>query len=151
MSTIPELGELTSITDNDLVISHDAETNITSKVTGKNAKHSFHRFTPLIVTGSTLTLTAEHETALVVLTNATSTVVSIDDNVFPVGATIHILRDNSAGPVTIQALGGSTVVLRVPTGKLSQARDTNSPMTLYLREVGATEYWNIWGDLANAL
>lgn len=32
-------------------------------------------------------------------------------------------------------------------GKLSQARGTNSPMTVYLKEKGASEYWNIWGDL----
>ena len=81
------------------------------------------------------------------LTNVTSTTVSIDDSVFELGATIHLLRDNAAGPVTVQALGGSTVVLRVPEGKLSQARGVNSPMTIYLREQGATEYWNIWGDL----
>lgn len=147
MSTFPELIVSPNITPGDLIPIHDVETNITKTVNGQQAQRSFHRFTPLIIGDPSITLTAEHETFVIVLTNATSTIVNIDDGVFPIGATIHILRDNTAGPVTVQALGGSTVVLRVPSGKLAEARDVNSPMTIYLRDVGASEYWNIWGDL----
>ena len=147
MATIPELDISTAITQNDKIVVHDVETNITKQISGVDSQRSFHRFAPIVITSGTLTLSAIHETAVVVLTNATGTVVSVDDSVFTAGATIHLLRDNSAGPVTVQALGGSTVVLRVPTGKLAELRDTNSPVTLYLRDVGANEYWNIWGDL----
>lgn len=146
-TTVPALPETLHSTAQDLLPVHDYETNTTKKISGKNLQRSVHRFEPIIVTASTITLNTSHETALLVLTNVTSTTVSIDDSVFELGATIHLLRDNAAGPVTVQALGGSTVVLRVPEGKLSQARGVNSPMTIYLREQGATEYWNIWGDL----
>ena len=141
-TTVPALPETLHSTAQDLFPVHDYETNTTKKISGKNLQRSVHRFEPIIVTASTITLNTSHETALLVLTNVTSTTVSIDDSVFELGATIHLLRDNAAGPVT-----GSTVVLRVPEGKLSQARGVNSPMTIYLREQGATEYWNIWGDL----
>lgn len=147
MATIPQLTEISSITPGDVLIAHDLESNTTRRISGANSQKSFHRFGQIIVSAGNITLSPEHETSVVVLTNVTSTVVNINNDIFEQGATIHLLRDNSAGPVTVQALGGSTVVLRVASGKLSQARDVNSPMTLYLREKGATEYWNIWGDL----
>lgn len=146
-TTIPALPETLHATAQDLAPVHDYETNTTKKISIKNLQRSLHRFEPIVITDPTLTLGSVHETGLLVLTNVTSTTISIDDSVFELGATIHLLRDNAAGPVTVQALGGSTVVLRVPEGKLAQARGVNSPMTIYLREKGATEYWNIWGDL----
>lgn len=146
-TSISQLSQTSNLTSPDLFPVHDYESNTTKKVTARSLQNNVHRFTPVVVTDTTITLTADHETTMLVLTNAGSTTVNIDDGVFELGCTIHLLRDSGAGPVTVQALGGSTVVLRAPEGKLAQARGVNSPMTVYLREKGATEYWNIWGDL----
>ena len=145
--SITELPGTSNLTPQDLLPVHDYESNTTKKIAARSLQNNVHRFEPIFITDTAVTLSPEHETAMLVFTSAGSTTVSIDDNVFELGCTIHLLRDDGAGPVTVQALGGSTVVLRPPEGKLSQARGTNSPMTVYLKEKGASEYWNIWGDL----